>query len=69
MSDPTTPRLEIWEITVTHPKGFGGHEFEYQQTQDLFKCALCGQYEVVVRDDDGEISPCPGATEPDPDQH
>ena len=53
--------LSVFSIAITHPKGFGGHEFEYQQSNDLFKCVHCGQYELMVRGDDGEISPCPAA--------
>jgi hypothetical protein len=40
---------------------FGGHEFEYESTTDLFRCTECRTYEVVARNaDDGTISPCPG---------
>lgn len=70
MTDPT-PRddemvLRIVEITPTHPQGFGGHEFEYESSNDLFKCCRCGAYEVVVRDSKtGAISECPGPACPD----
>ncbi|MFF1358729.1 hypothetical protein [Streptomyces sp. NPDC058297] len=40
--------------------GFGGHEFEYEQVTDLFRCSECRVYEVVARDSDGPIKPCPG---------
>lgn len=40
--------------------GFGGHEFEYEQTTDLFRCSECRVYEVMARDTDGPIAPCPG---------
>lgn len=39
---------------------FGGHEFEYEQTTDLFRCAECEVYEVAAREADGSIAPCPG---------
>jgi len=52
-------RLSIIEIRPTHPQGFGGHEFEYEALDDLFKCWKCGAYEVVVRDSKtGAISEC-----------
>lgn len=40
--------------------GFGGHEFEYEQRTDLFRCSECREYEVVVRDAEGPIKPCTG---------
>jgi hypothetical protein len=40
--------------------GFGGHEFEYEQVTDLFRCTECGVYEVTARDTDGPIKPCTG---------
>lgn len=42
---------------------FGGHEFEYESTTDLFRCTECRQYEIIARKDapdDLPISPCPG---------
>lgn len=39
---------------------FGGHEFAYESSTDLFRCCHCRQYEVVVRNDAGEYAPCPG---------
>jgi hypothetical protein len=42
---------------------FGGHEFEYDSTTDLFRCTECRQYEVTARKDapdDLPITPCPG---------
>ena len=39
---------------------FGGHEFEYEQVTDLFRCTECGVYEVTARDADGPIRPCAG---------
>lgn len=42
---------------------FGGHEFNYESTSDLFKCVYCRVYEVVAREDapDGKpITTCPG---------
>jgi hypothetical protein len=40
---------------------FGGHEFEYESTTDLFRCTECGMYEVVALSaDDCTIRPCPG---------
>lgn len=40
--------------------GFGGHEFEYEQVTDLFRCTECRVYEVAARDADGPIKPCAG---------
>ncbi|MGW7695038.1 hypothetical protein ACWGMA_40495 [Streptomyces asiaticus] len=40
--------------------GFGGHEFEYEQVTDLFRCTECRVYEVAARDTDGSIKPCTG---------
>ena len=41
--------------------GFGGHEFEYESSTDLFRCTECRMYEVVARNaEDGSIKPCPG---------
>lgn len=46
---------------VTEPDGgFGGHEFEYESSTDLFRCSKCRVYEVVARDTDGPIKPCTG---------
>lgn len=39
---------------------FGGHEFEYESSTDLFRCTECRVYEVVARDTDGPIKPCAG---------
>jgi hypothetical protein len=42
---------------------FGGHEFEYESTTDLFRCTECRQYEIAARKyapDDLPITPCPG---------
>ena len=42
---------------------YGGHEFEYESTTDLFRCTECRQYEIVARKnapDDLPITPCPG---------
>ncbi|WP_017596445.1 hypothetical protein [Nocardiopsis potens] len=39
---------------------FGGHEFEYEQFNDLFRCTECGVYELAARGADGAIAPCPG---------
>ncbi|MFC9916040.1 hypothetical protein [Streptomyces sp. NPDC127197] len=40
--------------------GFGGHEFEYESSTDLFRCTECRAYEVEARDTDGPIKPCTG---------
>ncbi|MFG3398766.1 hypothetical protein [Streptomyces parvus] len=46
---------------VTGPDDrFGGHEFEYESSTDLFRCSECRVYEVVARDTDGPIKPCTG---------
>lgn len=48
---------------VTEPDdGFGGHEFEYESSTDLFRCTECRVYEVVARDADGPIKPCTPCT-------
>jgi hypothetical protein len=39
---------------------FGGHEFCYESSTDLFRCSRCAQYEVVARSGDGPIATCPG---------
>ncbi|MEW2153567.1 hypothetical protein AB0909_30510 [Streptomyces albidoflavus] len=39
---------------------YGGHEFEYESSTDLFRCTECRVYEVVARDTDGLITPCTG---------
>lgn len=42
---------------------FGGHEFEYESSTDLFRCTECRQYEFTARQNapDGiSITPCPG---------
>lgn len=39
---------------------FGGHEFSYVSTDDLFRCDFCKAYEVSVRTDGQTIKPCPG---------
>ena len=42
---------------------FGGHEFEYESSTDLFRCTECRQYEIIARKDapgDLPITPCPG---------
>ncbi len=42
---------------------FGGHEFEYESSTDLFRCTECRQYELMARKnapDDLPITPCPG---------
>jgi len=39
---------------------FGGHEFAYESSTDLFRCTHCRAYEVTVRGDDGKIAQCPG---------
>lgn len=38
---------------------FGGHEFSYESSTDLFRCCRCRTYEVVARSGD-EITQCPG---------
>lgn len=40
--------------------GFGGHEFEYESSTDLFRCWLCKEYEVTARAAEGPIAPCTG---------
>lgn len=57
----TDEPLSIISIEITHPQGFGGHEFELT-SEDLFRCVFCGGYEVVLRNPQtGEISACPKA--------
>lgn len=56
--------IVVTSISIEHPKGYGGHEFEYQQQHDLFACVHCGRFEVVVRDPvTGDIEPCAGPAE------
>jgi hypothetical protein len=38
---------------------FGGHEFAYESSTDLFRCTRCRKYEVSVRDG-GELILCEG---------
>ena len=45
---------------------FGGHDFRYEQTTDLFRCAICRAYEVTLRAEDGPIKPCPGPVPGEP---
>ncbi|MDM4723313.1 hypothetical protein QTQ03_28320 [Micromonospora sp. WMMA1363] len=45
---------------ANEPDTFGGHEFEYEQETDLFRCSECRVYEVLVRESDGPIKPCTG---------
>lgn len=47
-------------LVIGPPDAFGGHEFEYQSVDDLFRCVFCTEYEVVVRAEDGTIAPCTG---------
>jgi hypothetical protein len=55
------PGLSITTIEITHPQGFGDHEFEYDAGNDLFKCTHCGGYEIALRNPEtGEIPQCPG---------
>lgn len=42
---------------------FGGHEFEYESSTDLFRCTECRQYEIIARQtapDGRPITQCPG---------
>ncbi|MFF8387862.1 hypothetical protein ACF053_30055 [Streptomyces kanasensis] len=39
---------------------YGGHEFEYESSTDLFRCTECRVYEVAARDTNGPITPCTG---------
>lgn len=61
-SEEQAAALTITSITIGPPKDvdFGGHEFEYEQATDLFRCSECREYEVVARSDDGTITQCPG---------
>lgn len=53
--------LSIISFEVTHPQGFGGHEFGYEQHTDLFRCEFCDGYEISLRDPvTGVIGQCPG---------
>ncbi len=51
---------EPYTVAARAHDGFGGHEFEYDQATDLFRCAECGVYEVTARATDGPIQPCVG---------
>ncbi|MFF4187232.1 hypothetical protein ACFYZ9_28970 [Streptomyces sp. NPDC001691] len=39
---------------------YGGHEFEYESSTDLFRCSECRVYEALARDTGGPITPCTG---------
>jgi hypothetical protein len=40
-------------------KEFGGHEFEYDQSDDLVRCVYCNAVELIVRDRyTNKITPC-----------
>jgi hypothetical protein len=58
--DPTALRGQAAAGTTARDDRFGGHEFEYDQGTDLFRCTECRVYEVVARDTDGPIKPCSG---------
>jgi hypothetical protein len=45
-------------VAVSAPD-FGGHEFAYESSTDLFRCVRCRAYEVTVRDGE-HITPCEG---------
>lgn len=47
-------------VALRQREDFGGHTFDYQPEDDLFRCSECHAYEVVARADDGSITPCPG---------
>lgn len=38
---------------------FGGHEFAYESSTDLFRCTRCRRYEVTVRQGE-QVTPCEG---------
>jgi len=54
------PAADVTEPVTEPDDGFGGHEFEYESSTDLFRCTECRVYEVVARDSDGPIRPCTG---------
>lgn len=45
---------------------FGGHEFAFESSADLFRCVHCRAYEVTVRGENGEIGQCPGGVPGEP---
>ncbi|MGW0337074.1 hypothetical protein ACWD0J_35495 [Streptomyces sp. NPDC003011] len=57
---PGADRAAAGTTASTSNDGFGGHEFEYEQMTDLFRCTECRVYEVTARDTDGPIKPCTG---------
>jgi hypothetical protein len=52
------------EIRVTEVRDvtdYAGHEFEYQSGDDVFRCSVCGEYEVSLRVGPGpQYRACPG---------
>lgn len=63
--------MDITIVEIQPTGEFGGHIFEYESDNDLFKCVNdgCGIYEVVARRNAreqgiGEITPCPGTQLP-----
>lgn len=54
---PGQPEAAVAEAGATDP--FGGHEFAYESSTDLFRCTRCRKYEVTVREGD-VLSPCDG---------
>lgn len=54
----TCPRLQPG-YAYPVPDPYGGHEFAYESSTDLFRCRYCRKYEVTVRQGE-QIIPCEG---------
>jgi hypothetical protein len=51
--------IRVYEVQVQPPPGgWQDHEFEYDDSADLFRCVNCRRYESAVTADDGTLQPC-----------
>jgi hypothetical protein len=65
--EPDWDTIAEQEIESRRDAQFGGHDFRYESSTDLFRCAICRAYEVTQREEDGiGIKPCPGPVSGDP---
>jgi hypothetical protein len=55
----------VEDMESTQKAQFGGHDFRYESSTDLFRCATCRGYEVSLREEGG-IKPCPGPVPGEP---
>ena len=63
--EPDRDREAELEAESRRDAQFGGHDFRYESSTDLFRCATCRGYEVSLREEGG-IKPCPGPVSGDP---